>query len=32
MVGVLFFGFCGAVVLLVPFLDFGASADARDGS
>ena len=25
VVGVLFFGFCGAVVLLVPFLDFGAS-------
>ena len=25
MVGVLFFGFCGAVVLAVPFLDFGAS-------
>jgi cytochrome b6 len=23
--GVLFFGFCGLVVLLVPFLDFGAS-------
>ena len=25
VVGVLFFGFCGLVVLLVPFLDFGAS-------
>ena len=25
MVGVLFFGFCGLVVLLIPFLDFGAS-------
>ena len=25
MVGVLFFGFCGLVVLIVPFLDFGAS-------
>ena len=31
MVGVLFFGFCGLVVLLVPFLDFGASRDARGG-
>ena len=29
MVGVLFFGFCGLVVLLVPFLDVGAS---RKGS
>jgi quinol-cytochrome oxidoreductase complex cytochrome b subunit len=25
MVGVLFFGFCGLVVLAIPFLDFGAS-------
>ena len=25
MVGVLFFGFCGLVVLLVPYVDFGAS-------
>ena len=25
VVGVLFFGFCGLVVLLVPFLDFRAS-------
>ena len=25
VVGVLFFGFCGLVVLLVPFLDFGAA-------
>jgi quinol-cytochrome oxidoreductase complex cytochrome b subunit len=25
MVGVMFFGFCGLVVLLVPFLDFGAA-------
>jgi quinol-cytochrome oxidoreductase complex cytochrome b subunit len=25
MVGVLFFGFCGAVVLIVPFLDFAPS-------
>jgi quinol-cytochrome oxidoreductase complex cytochrome b subunit len=25
MAGVLFFGFCGLVVFLVPFLDFGAS-------
>ena len=24
--GVLFFGFCGLIVLLVPFLDFGASS------
>ena len=26
VVGVLFFGFCGLVVLVVPFLDFGASS------
>jgi quinol-cytochrome oxidoreductase complex cytochrome b subunit len=25
VVGVLFFGFCGLIVLLVPFLDFGAN-------
>jgi cytochrome b6 len=25
MIGVLFFGFCGIVVVLVPFLDFGAA-------
>jgi cytochrome b6 len=25
MVGVLFFGFCGLVVLVIPFLDFGAA-------
>ena len=29
LVGVLFFGFCGLVILFVPFLDFGAS---RGGS
>ena len=28
MVGVLFFGFCGLVVLAVPFLDFGAEPPA----
>jgi quinol-cytochrome oxidoreductase complex cytochrome b subunit len=27
--GVLFFGFCGVVVLLVPFVDFGASGSRR---
>ena len=30
-VGVLFFGFCGLVVLVVPFLDFSASAAGRAG-
>ena len=29
VVGVLFFGFCGLVVLLVPFLDIGARAAGR---
>ena len=29
VLGVLFFGFCGLVVLLVPFLDFGAPAADR---
>jgi quinol-cytochrome oxidoreductase complex cytochrome b subunit len=27
MVGVLFFGFCGLVVFIVPFLDLGASRE-----
>jgi len=29
MAGVLFFGFCGLMVLIVPFLDVGASREGR---